>query len=68
MTTSLGQIVFAFFEDHLRLQKGFRPGSIRSYRDALKLLLIHVARLCRRPITRLTLSDLTFERVVDFCA
>jgi integrase/recombinase XerD len=66
MTTSLGQIVFAFFEDHLRLQKGFRPGSIRSYRDALKLLLIHVARLCRRPITRLALSDLTFERVLDF--
>lgn len=64
--TSLGQIVFAFFEDHLRLQKGLRPGSIRSYRDTLKLLLIHVASLCRRPVTRLALRDLTFERVLDF--
>lgn len=66
MTTSLGQIVFAFFEDHLRLQKGFRPGSIKSYRDTLKLLLIHVASLCRQPVTRLALSDLTFQRVLDF--
>jgi integrase/recombinase XerD len=66
MTSNLGQIVFPFFEDHLKLQKGFRPGSIRSYRDTLKLLLIHVASLCRRPVTRLALSDLTFERVLDF--
>jgi integrase/recombinase XerD len=46
MTSNLGQIVFPFFEGHLKLQKGFRPGSIRSYRDTLKLLLIHVARAC----------------------
>ena len=34
---------FAFFEDHLKVQKGLRPGSIRSYRDTIKLLLMHVA-------------------------
>jgi len=66
MNSSLGQVVFAFFEDHLKTQKGLRPGSIRSYRDTIKLLLVHVAALCRRPVTRLTLSDLTFERVLDF--
>jgi integrase/recombinase XerD len=66
MSGNLGQAVFAFFEDHLKVQKGLRPGSIRSYRDTLKLFLIHVASLCRRPVTRLTLSDLAFERVLDF--
>lgn len=66
MNTTLGQVVSAFFEDHLRLQKGFCPASIRSYRDTLKLLLVHVAGLCRRPVTRLALSDLTFERALDF--
>lgn len=64
--SSVGQVVFAFFEDHLKVQKGLRPGSIRSYRDTVKLFLIHVAGLCRRPITRLVLSDLAFERVLDF--
>ena len=58
--------MFAFFEDHLKVQKGLRPGSIRSYRDTIKLLLIHVATLCSRPVTRLTLKDLAFERVLDF--
>jgi site-specific recombinase XerD len=66
MNGSLGQVVVAFFEDHLKVQKGLRPGSIRSYRDTIKLLLVHVAALCSRPITRLTLKDLAFDRVLDF--
>lgn len=66
MSGNLGQVVFAFFEDHLKLQKGLRPGSIRSYRDTLKLFLIHVGSLCRRPVTRLALADLAFDRVLDF--
>jgi integrase/recombinase XerD len=66
MSGNLGQVVFAFFEDHLKVQKGLRPGSIRSYRDTLKLFLIHVGSLCRRPVTRLVLADLAFERVLDF--
>jgi hypothetical protein len=28
--TSVGQVLFAFFEDYLKTQKGLRPGSIRS--------------------------------------
>jgi integrase/recombinase XerD len=63
---SVGQTVFAFFEDYLKAQKGLRPGSIRSYRDTLKLFLIHVAATRRRPITRLVLEDLSSERVLDF--
>lgn len=59
-------MLFAFFEDHLKTQKGLRPGSVRSYRDTLKLFLVYVATACRRRITRLTLSDLTSERVLEF--
>jgi integrase/recombinase XerD len=66
MSDSLGRVIFAFFEDHLKVQKGLRQGSIRSYRDTLKLFLIHVSTLCRRPVTRLALEDLAFERVLDF--
>ena len=66
MKGSLGQVVLAFFEDHLKVQKGLRPGSIRSYRDTIKLFLIHVSTLCSRPVTRLTLIDLAFQRVLDF--
>ena len=63
---SVGQTIFAYFEDYLKTQKGLRPGSIRSYRDTLKLFLAHVATTCRRPITRLLLADLSSERVLDF--
>ncbi len=63
---SVGRTIFAFFEDYLRTQKGLRPGSIRSYRDTLKLFLMHGAATRRRPVTRLTLEDLSSEQVLDF--
>ena len=66
MTPMLGQIVHSFFEDHLKVQRGLRPGSIRSYRDGLRLLLYFIARVARRPITRLALEDLSFERTLAF--
>jgi integrase/recombinase XerD len=62
----VGQMLFAFFEDFLKTQKGLRPGSVRSYRDTMKLFLVYVASTCRRPITRLVLSDLSGQRVLDF--
>lgn len=33
----LGTAVRSLFEDYLKVQKGLRPSSIRSYRDVLKL-------------------------------
>lgn len=66
MTPTLGQIVHSFFEDHLKVQRGLRPGSIRSYRDAVRILLSYVSREARRPITRLALEDLSFERLLAF--
>jgi len=62
----VGQVLFAFFEDYLKTQKGLRPGSVRSYRDTMKLFLAYVATSRRRPITRLQLADLSAQRVRDF--
>ncbi len=63
---TVGQTIFAFFEDYLKAQKGLRPGSVRSYLDTLKLFLAYVASSRRRPITRLVLPDLSAQRVLDF--
>jgi site-specific recombinase XerD len=63
---SLGQIVYSFIEDHLKTQRGLRPLSIKSYRDTLRLFLIFVAHDAGRRIARLTLEQLTFERVGGF--
>lgn len=59
-------MLFSFFEDHLKVQKGLRPGSIKSYRDTMKLFLAFVARACHKPITRLALADLSSQRVLEF--
>ncbi len=63
---TLGTIVYAFFEQHLKAEKGVSPASVKSYRDALRLFLTFVARQSRRKITRLGLADLTAERVRQF--
>ena len=63
---AIGPILHSFFADHLITVKGLRPASVRSYRDTIRLLLSFAAadKSCR--ITRLTLGDLTFDRVVKF--
>jgi integrase/recombinase XerD len=62
----LGQLLHSFFADHLITVKGLRPSSVRSYRDTIRLLLLFVAADKRSKITRLTVGDLTFERVIGF--
>lgn len=64
--STVGQVLFSFFEDHLKVQKGLRPGSIKSYRDTMKLFLAFTAQACRRPVTRLGLADLSSQRVLEF--
>src|SRR5689334_17558739 len=66
MTAHLGHLLHSFFVDHLRVLKGLRPTSVRSYRDTLRLFLGFVAADRRRKITRLTIEDLTFEVVLRF--
>jgi len=64
--TQIGPLIYTFFEDQLKCQKGLRPASIRSYRDALQLFLLFVAEDTQRKLTRLSLTDLTGERVRRF--
>jgi hypothetical protein len=64
--TSLGPVVYAFFERHLKAEKGLSPASVRSYSDTLRLVLAFIAGQRHRPITRLAIQDLTAERVRQF--
>jgi site-specific recombinase XerD len=57
-----------FFEDFLPAQRGLSPHTIRSYRDALLLLLRFSARDLRRTVDRLDVPDLTVERITRFLA
>jgi site-specific recombinase XerD len=64
--TPLGQLLHSFFQDHLIVVKGLRPSSIRSYRDTIRLLILFIAADKRSKLTKLTVGDLTFERIVGF--
>jgi len=66
MSNPIGPLVQSFILEGLISLKGLRPASIRSYRDALRLFLSFVAADAGRRITKLTLTDLSFERVLRF--
>jgi site-specific recombinase XerD len=63
---TLGPILYSFFEDHLKIQKGLRQTSIKSYRDVIRLYLSFIIKNTSRSITRLCLAELTFESVLRF--
>jgi integrase/recombinase XerD len=62
----LGSLLHAFFVDHLVGQKGLRRSSVRSYRDAVRLLLAFVASDKRCKLSGIELEDLSFDRVQRF--
>ena len=64
--TPLGQLLHSFFQDHLIVVRGLRPASVRSYRDTIRLFIVFIAADKRSKLTKLTVGDLTFERVVAF--
>lgn len=66
--TALGRNLVTFFEDFLPVQRGLSPHTIRSYRDALLLLLRFTARELHRTVDRLDVPDLTVERITRFLA
>jgi site-specific recombinase XerD len=66
--TALGRDLVEFFEDFLPIQRGVSPHTLRSYRDAILLLLQFAARDARRPIERLDVADLSAERITRFLA
>ncbi len=66
--TALGRDLVTFFEDFLPAQRGLSAHTIRSYRDALLLLLRFTAREQRRTVDRLDVPDLSVERITRFLA
>ncbi len=64
--TDLGRELVRFFEEFLPGQRGLSPNTVRSYRDALLLLLQFASADAKRPVDRLQVSDLTAERVAAF--
>lgn len=66
MKKPIGLLLHSYLVDHLGAVHGLRISSIRSYRDALRLFLLFAARDARRGVSRLTMGDLTFERVQQF--
>jgi site-specific recombinase XerD len=64
--TDLGRELVRFFEDYLPAQRGMSPHTIHSYRDALLLLLQFASRDTNRGIERLTINDLSVERISKF--
>ncbi|HBC72025.1 MAG TPA: hypothetical protein DEG23_04340 [Coxiellaceae bacterium] len=66
MKIKLGQLLYSFFEDYLKVQKGLQSTSIKSYRDTLRLFLQFVSSKAHHKITRLTSPDLSYKYVLDF--
>jgi integrase/recombinase XerD len=64
--TFLGSSIVAFFEDYLPNQRGMSQHTMRSYRDAVVILLHFVARECRRGTETLDLTDIDAPRVERF--
>ncbi len=62
----LGAVLTSFFNDYLKLQKGLRPNSIRSYADAMRLFLQFAAKTGEKKITQLALDDLDADLVSRF--
>lgn len=64
--TELGRELVRFFEEFLPGQRGLSPNTVRSYRDAVVLLLQFLSRDTQRPVERLEIADLSAEQVLRF--
>jgi len=64
--TELGRCLVRFFQDYLPALRGMSLHTIRSYRDALVLLLQFLAREAKRPIEALDIADINPDRVARF--
>ena len=62
----LAPFVRSFFEDHLVCHRNMSPNTIRSYRDALKLLLAFASARHKRAAAMLRVDDVTDQVVIAF--
>jgi integrase/recombinase XerD len=64
--TDLGVSITRFFEEYLPGQRGMSVHTIRSYRDAVVLMLQFIASDSRCGVEQLSIKDFTAERVLKF--
>ncbi|AME28110.1 site-specific integrase [Burkholderia sp. PAMC 26561] len=64
--TKLGRCLLRFFRDFLPTLRGVSVNTIRSYPDAVVLLLRFISRESGRPIQTLALGDLNADHVKRF--
>jgi site-specific recombinase XerD len=66
MNADLGPLLYSYFEDYLKCQKGLRSSSLKSYRDGVTLFLLFLAEQTGHKVSRLTLADLTCAHLLAF--
>lgn len=64
----LPHLVESFFRDHLQHARGASPHTVRAYRDALRLLLLHLAATKGCTVAELQPDDLQVEAIAEFLA
>lgn len=65
-TSLLGPWIRRFLMEHMVNERNLARNTQRSYRDTLQLLLPAIARRARKPVDRLTVTDMSAERVRQF--
>ncbi|MDZ4832512.1 MAG: tyrosine-type recombinase/integrase [Candidatus Melainabacteria bacterium] len=63
---NIGWILHSFFVDHLPVQRGLRPSSVKSYRDVLRLFIQYISAKNGKSVVRLQIADFTYEEVLGF--
>src|SRR6266536_1138620 len=64
--TLLGPWVRRFLLEHVVSERNLARNTQRSYRDALRLLLPAIARLARKSMDRLAVTDMSADRLRQF--
>ena len=65
---TLGPWLRRFLAEHIVTERNLARNTQKSYRDTFALLLPFVGARTRKPVDRLTVSDLTARRVLQFLA
>jgi len=66
MNHLLATFIKRFFSHYLPVQKGLSVNTVRTYRDAVKMLLCYAAATLGKPVDELAAEDLTETLVLSF--
>ena len=66
MTHAIAPLLKRFFSHYMPVQKGHSQNTVWAYRDAIKLLLCHIADTLKKSVDNLNIQDVTEKAVLDF--